>query len=458
MSPEEQPSGLEAGVVLDGRYRIERALGFGGMGAVYAAADVRLDKRVAVKVMARELTANPEALARFHREARVTSGLGHPHIVQVFDFSTTPTGEPFLVMEFLEGEDLDHRIRRLGQLSAGSVVHIVKQVASALAATHAKAIVHRDLKPGNIYLLEATGELDFVKVLDFGISKVCTATTQLTRTAAVMGTPSYMSPEQAKGEVDEIDESTDQWALACIAWECLSGERPFVGENLPSVLFQVVHQAPPPFAPQVGVGPEVEKVLLRALAKDKRQRFPSVTDFAAALEIAVSAMPVESQSPPRTVLLSDQAIVARKGTIPNTTFSRSAGELDASVATPRTKGRALLLGAGLTVGLAVATVLILSLRPGRVVEPRANIPPPPSASLVAPPPAAVPPPSAGAPPQAPTMDLPAPAEAPARAKPTKRKATTTKAKAAPQDSSTRPPQEPTPPSSRKESEDRWRVD
>jgi serine/threonine protein kinase len=232
VSEEQRTASALVGAVLDARYRIEGLLGEGGMGAVYSATDLRLDKLVAIKVMARELSANPDALARFHREARVTSALGHPHIVQVLDFSTTPTGEPFLAMEFLEGEDLDHRLRRDRRLDLGRVVHIVRQVASALAATHAKAIVHRDLKPGNIYLLEAAGETDFVKVLDFGISKVRSSSTKLTRTASVMGTPNYMSPEQAKGKVEDIDDRTDQWALACIAWECLAGEGPFVGENV----------------------------------------------------------------------------------------------------------------------------------------------------------------------------------------------------------------------------------
>jgi len=137
MTPDVVPALV--GTVLDGSYRIEGLLGEGGMGAVYAARHLRLEKRMAVKVMARELTANAEALARFRREALVTSGLGHPHIVQVFDFSTTPTGEPFLVMEFLDGEDLDHRLRRVGRLPAADVVRMVKQVASALMATHNKA-------------------------------------------------------------------------------------------------------------------------------------------------------------------------------------------------------------------------------------------------------------------------------------------------------------------------------
>jgi serine/threonine protein kinase len=277
------------GTVLDGMYRIETVLGEGGMGVVYDATQLRLEKRVAIKVMARELASNEEALARFRREARVTSTLGHPHIVQVSDFSVTPTGEPYLVMEFLEGEDLEHRLHRAGRISAVEMVRIIKQVASALAATHAKGIVHRDLKPGNIYLVEIAGEPDFVKVLDFGISKVKDATTKLTRTSFIMGTPNYMSPEQAMGNIEEIDESTDQWALACIAWECLSGDGPFAGGNLHSVLFRIVHEPPPSLLPKVaGLPLQVEKALLRALSKKKEERFPTVTELASALEAALT--------------------------------------------------------------------------------------------------------------------------------------------------------------------------
>ena len=325
MSPDKQTMDALIGTVLvDGSYRIDGLIGEGGMGAVYEATHLRLAKRVAVKVMARELASNPEALARFHREAMVTSGLGHPHIVQVLDFSTTPTGEPFLVMEFLEGEDLDHRLRRIGRLPAAKVAYITKQVASALAATHGKGIVHRDLKPGNIYLLEVAGERDFVKVLDFGISKVRSATTKLTRTSSVMGTPNYMSPEQAKGHVEDIDEHTDQWALACIAWECLSGEGPFVGENVPSILFQIVHEPPPALAAKVAsLPPQVEEVLLRALAKDKNDRFASVDDFAIALECAVAgSVPIAS---------SNVSVTAQLPSVDSprpTTFTHTAGELD----------------------------------------------------------------------------------------------------------------------------------
>ena len=324
MSSDLQATGALIGAVLvDGSYRVERLIGEGGMGAVYEARHLRVDKRVAVKVMARDLASNPEALARFHREAVVTSGLGHPHIVQVLDFSTTPTGEPFLVMEFLAGEDLDHRLRRSGIMPCANVVHIVKQVASALAATHAKGIVHRDLKPGNIYLLEVAGETDFVKVLDFGISKVRAATTKLTRDSSVIGTPNYMSPEQAKGQVEDIDERTDQWALACIAWECLAGQGPFVGENVPSILFQIVHEPPPALEAKVpGLPMGIEKVLLRGLAKNKNDRFASVSDFALALESAVAGhVPVSQASVARTA--RSPSVAGAK----TTTFTQSTGEL-----------------------------------------------------------------------------------------------------------------------------------
>jgi eukaryotic-like serine/threonine-protein kinase len=365
MSPGRQSAEDLLGTVLEGAYRIEGLVGEGGMGAVYEATHLRLGTRVAVKVMARELAADSEALARFHREALVTSGLGHPHIVKVLDFSTTPTGEPFLAMEFLEGEDLERRLRRVGRLPIADVVHIIKQVASALAATHAKTIVHRDLKPGNIYLLTAAGETDFVKVLDFGISKVRSASTNLTRTSSVMGTPHYMSPEQAKGHVEDIDERTDQWALAVIAWECLAGQSPFVGENVPSILFQIVHESPSALVPKVaGLPAQVEDVLLRALAKNKSDRFASVSDFALALERASDVA--------MATLVGRPQILARPAQSPDatpsrpTTFTQSTGEIDSALAVPRTWPK-WILATGAALVLLLAAFLLF--RPGPAPKP-----------------------------------------------------------------------------------------
>jgi serine/threonine-protein kinase len=399
MSPAGQSAEDLLGTVLEGAYRIERLVGEGGMGAVYEAAHLRLGTRVAIKVMARVLAANPEALARFHREALVTSGLGHPHIVQVLDFSATPTGEPFLAMEFLEGEDLEHRLRRVGRLPVAEVVHIIKQVASALAATHAKAIVHRDLKPGNIFLLTAAGENDFVKVLDFGISKVRSASTKLTRTSSVMGTPNYMSPEQAKGHIEDIDERTDQWALACIVWECLSGEGPFVAENVPSILFQIVHEPPPALLPRVaGLPSQVEEVLLRAMAKDKNDRFANVGDFALALEraggAAVSTVVGRPEIPERPEQVPDSAPAKP------TTFSHTAGELD-DLAVPRARLKwTWVLAAGAALGLALATFLFF--RPGPAAK--TVIASPPSVAVAPTPPPPAPPPRAE-PPAAPAPSV-----------------------------------------------------
>jgi serine/threonine-protein kinase len=252
------------------------------------------------------LAANPEAMARFHREAEVTSHLGHPHLVNVIDFGATDNGEPYLVMEYLDGEDLDHRLRRVGRMPLATAVEITKQVASALAAAHDEGIVHRDLKPGNVFLVKVKGEEDFVKVLDFGVSKIKAARTKLTRATAVIGTPEYMSPEQATGLIEDIDHRTDQWALGCIAWEMLSGHAPFIADDMGALFYQVINMDPHPLARRApGLPPAVEPVLRRALAKRAADRFPSIKDFARAFEAAATGRqraltppPVEVSRPP----------------------------------------------------------------------------------------------------------------------------------------------------------------
>jgi serine/threonine protein kinase len=289
------------GTTLDGAYKLKRLLGEGGMGAVYEAVQLRLEKRVAVKVMAGELAASAEALARFRREVQVTSQLAHPHIVHVSDFGAAPGGQPYLVMEYLEGEDLADRLNRVGRLPIETAQAIVTQVASALSATHAKGIVHRDLKPENVFLLRLEGVSDFVKVVDFGISKVKHSDEKLTRASVMMGTPAYMAPEQATGRVDDIDHRTDQWALACLAWEMLTGDEPFVGKDTPTVLYSIVHGEPSALlAPNVPAG--VEAVLRRALSKRQGDRFPTIGAFARAFAAAATATPVAARTPTPLVL------------------------------------------------------------------------------------------------------------------------------------------------------------
>jgi serine/threonine-protein kinase len=414
MSPERRTAETFLGTVLGDAYHIDALVGEGGMGTVFAASHLRLDKRVAVKVMARELAADAGAMARFHREAQVTSALGHPHIVQVFDFSTTPSGEPYLVMELLDGMDLEQRIHEHGPLSPQATNHIVKQVGSALAATHARGIIHRDLKPANVYLVEAAGETDFVKVLDFGMSKVRSATTKLTGAATLLGTPYYMSPEQALGRIDEVDERTDQWALACIAWECLAGTGPFAGENVPSLLFQVVHEPPTSLAAQVpGLRPEIEEVLRRALSKNKQDRFPSVAAFCQAFESALYGGPAASASAANLGLAETLRGTGPAAADPRvataqlgTTFTRSAGELDGSLSRRPARSRWPWL-AGVAGTVAVLVAGLLWLRPGGPSRAVPASPPVPAPAPSRPPP---PPPA----PAASVADLPEAAAAAAK--------------------------------------------
>jgi serine/threonine protein kinase len=287
------------GNVLDGAYQLTRLIFEGGMGTVYEAVQLHLHKRVAVKVMVPELAENPEALGRFRREVEITSQLSHPHVIQLLDFGATPTGQPYLVMEFLDGEDMEQRLRRVGRMPLGTAVDLVRQIGSALSVIHAKGIVHRDLKAANVYLLTLDGIGDFAKVVDFGISKVRAARTQLTRDYTMVGTPEGMSPEQATARPDDVDHRTDQWALACLVWRMLSGALPFQGGTLKDLLAKIVHEDPPPLSAAVpGVPAPVEAVLRRALAKQKDDRFPTIGAFARALETAAMPPAVVAAVPP----------------------------------------------------------------------------------------------------------------------------------------------------------------
>ncbi|MBN2576678.1 MAG: serine/threonine protein kinase [Deltaproteobacteria bacterium] len=408
MSQAEGPGTNLAGTVLEGAYRLVRLQGQGGMGAVYEAVQLRLNKRVAVKLMARELASNQEALARFHREAEITSQLGHPHLVTVVDFGTAETGEPYLVMEYLEGEDLEHRIQRAGCLPVEAAVNITKQVASALGAAHAKDVVHRDLKPANIFLMQVPGEPEFVKVLDFGISKVKAARAKLTRATAVVGTPNYMSPEQAAGRVDETDHRADQWALACIVWEMLSGRTPFVADDTSPLFYQITNLDPEPLAKHApDLPPDLEPVLRRALSKRPPDRYPTIRDFSRAFEEAALGRPADLTPTPVTL---SQAELARSSAVHGvgpslggptlrdtpdsaraavrnlgklSTFSHSRGEVTQQLFRRRIRPVLAILG---VVGLLVLAVGLLFLRTGAL--PAKAVPsqpaPPPSPAIVVP--------------------------------------------------------------------------
>ncbi len=281
---ETPPAHPLVGAVLRGTYRVADILDQGGMGTVFAAEHLRLRRQLVVKVLARHLLQDPQALARFQREAEIVSQIAHPHVVQIVDFDTTPDGEPYIVMERLEGETLASRLERERRLDAAEVALLTHQVASGLSAAHRVDVVHRDLKPANIFLVSLPGERWLAKLLDFGISRRAGVGRRLTGEHEVLGTPEYMSPEQALGQTAHVDHRADQYSLAVIAYEALAGDTPFPGNTVLEVLRQVIANDPMPIerlVPNLPAG--VWPVLRRALSKEPAARYPGVIEFAAAL-------------------------------------------------------------------------------------------------------------------------------------------------------------------------------
>jgi len=269
-----------AGDLLAGDYRLGRLIGSGGMGTVYEASHARIPRRFAIKLLVENLAASPEAVARLRREAEITSRLSHPHIVQVLDFNTTERGVPFVVMELLEGESLSARLRRERVVhSVETLAAVVEQATSALGAAHAQGVVHRDLKPNNLFLCQTDDDSVHLKVMDFGISKVMGSTTELTRDTAVLGSPGYMSPEQARGESSEVDPRADIFSMGAIIFRMLAGRSAFVGGSVPATLYQVVHESPSPTPAWRRVPRPLQKVVLRALSKRPAARQQSMEEL-----------------------------------------------------------------------------------------------------------------------------------------------------------------------------------
>ena len=275
--------GIE-GRVLGDRYRIISRLGQGGMGSVYLAEHVTLGKRMAVKVLRPEYSRDEELLDRFQHEARAASQIGQENIVEVFDFGHTPEGEAYFVMEALDGESLARVLHRDGPMPVARALPIFLQICRALGAAHQRGIVHRDLKPENVFVLRRTDGTDFVKVIDFGIAKGPGAPNakRLTRAGSIIGTPEYMSPEQASAT--SIDQRSDVYAFGVLAYETLTGRLPFDGETPLATLMKHQSDAPlPPRQLRPELPPEVEEVVLRALVKRPEGRQQSMEELASDL-------------------------------------------------------------------------------------------------------------------------------------------------------------------------------
>jgi serine/threonine-protein kinase len=277
------------GTVFD-KYKVIRRIGEGGMGLVYEAMHTVIEKRVAMKVLRDDYSSRPEVVERFRQEAKSASRIGHEHIVDISDFGTTPTGSSYFVMEFLEGEDLASVLAREATLTAERATNIVLQCCRALGAAHAKGIVHRDMKPENIFLVRREEQLDFVKIVDFGIAKMSDVETagapgrKLTKTGMIFGTPEYMSPEQAAGK--ELDHRVDIYALGVILFELLAGRVPFVGDSFMGILTQHMFEEAPTLRdvnPRVECSAELEAVIYKALAKDANERYQTMEELGEAI-------------------------------------------------------------------------------------------------------------------------------------------------------------------------------
>jgi serine/threonine-protein kinase len=270
----------EANALIAGKYQLSELLGQGGMGAVWLAKNRTLDVEVAVKVMRSELAGDIDGIAeRMLQEARAAASVGHPAIVKVFDFGLTEKGDPFIVMELLRGESLLAAMRRRGRLSPTRAAQTLLPIVDALHATHARGIVHRDLKPENIFLARSADHRLTPKVLDFGIAKLeRRAQERLTLGGAVIGSPAYMAPEQLRGEAD-VDARADIWALGVVLYEMISGRRPFEGENYHASMWNVLN-APPRGLAEHGIAEaELGRILERALAKERADRYADVQSF-----------------------------------------------------------------------------------------------------------------------------------------------------------------------------------
>jgi serine/threonine-protein kinase len=407
-----------------GPYRVVRKLGEGGMGAVFLGEHTLIGRRAAIKVLLPELSSRRDSVDRFFNEARATTAISDPGIVQVFDFGFTPDKVAYIVMELLEGEQLNARLARLGALSPADALRITRQAAGSLGAAHAAGIVHRDLKPENLFMIrdpEALGG-ERPKLLDFGIAKLGDEVPDRvkTRTGAVLGTPVYMSPEQCNG-AGRVDHRADVYALGCVLFHLLTGRPPFDLPGVGAIISAHLREPPPPpssVAPQLPPG--LDELVLRCLAKSPDQRFATMLELQQACDAILAlisvgsaqtlAIPSGSMRMPIPVPTPVPGLTTAPPEAGRTTLSTSAGQLGG---VPRRR-LGLWIAAAALAGGAGSTIAVLTSRTGAPAPRAAAAPaepvnaavlaaPAPAPAMPAPPPTPTPTPTMPAPPPTPAV-------------------------------------------------------
>jgi serine/threonine-protein kinase len=398
---------LQAGDVIDQKYRIEAQLGEGGMGRVLAATHVELGSTVAIKILKKDALSHPEVPARFMREARAAGRLRNEHVVRVVDVGRLASGEPYMVMEMLHGHDLATRLTK-GALEPARAVEYIVQACEGLAEAHALGMVHRDIKPANLFVTQKPNGAPLLKVLDFGIATAAAGEVdhRLTTTQSVIGSPSYMSPEQLRATRD-VDVRSDIWSLGVTLYELLADRQPFIAPTITALSLKIVSDPHPPID---NIPPALMAILDRCLAKDREARFANVSELADALAPLfpnglVAAEMVSGafrRAVPPTLMESSPAAAA---SWPQSTTSFTAGESAAAMPKrKRGKGWWLALGALGMAGVGAAAMLALMMSKSSatpaaaarpivtpIVQPEVHIdaPPPPPVVVEEPPPAPV---------------------------------------------------------------------
>jgi eukaryotic-like serine/threonine-protein kinase len=351
----------EAGSVVAGKYRIESQLGTGGMGVVVAATHLQLGTPVALKFLHHEMTQNRSVVERFMREARSSAQLRGENVCRVSDVGTTETGQPFIVMELLTGQDLGTVLRTNGAVQVTTAAEIVMQACIALGEAHALGIVHRDIKPGNLFWTQRPDGSALIKVLDFGVAKAPEELKlSLTQTQNVIGSPGYMSPEQLKSS-KSVDMRSDIWSLGIVLYELVSGKKPFDAESITELALKVAMDPAP--ALSAGIPPSFESVILRCLEKEPLRRFSDVADLAQALApfVGPTRGPELAYAVSRVVRGAQMPAFPQQPGIASTptTLRGASGAVAGSQITSSRSWRVpAIIGGGAAVGIVIALVMI----------------------------------------------------------------------------------------------------